>query len=511
MTNNIYPSGAIERPVHENKAQISIYGDRFHNDQSLYEYLIEFLLVFSSAKKADGSGKLMFHDDEPLNYYVEPRNGLRRFVFFEQAKKTKRIPADEQAYEDIKKILLKHIECDNEKQKQEFLFAVQDLFRGYAAVLKNRSWCAQALLPLCPEMIFCEEMPSDSKRINIGKQFNVAAGYSLDDTYFDSVDSFDMTRHNFLARGGEVYYLHLMQVLDNDHVSKEKLQALLKNLLTDKSSDFSNLANWIQNTWEKEKNLDPEKLIGKMNIGFIPIDSYKKSGKNAVDELICFLSNQLHPVKRIELMAKGLMLQIMRMLTDRTEEYLGYQQTPWIIDMCGKNSSIIKQLSANSFEKISELFSSAINKWIKNARNDDDNIDLKEEYVQYVKARKESFDIFKGKGKELQCIIPSKGPYERFSLSEDLVKFLVLSLVPPSGKIDLDLFLKKLYTHYSFVIGPEEYKMCINGQSLDIELTNSFNKNKEAFQKFLKDAGFLRDLSDATSIVVNPYKEVILE
>ena len=30
-------------------------------------------------------------------------------------------------------------------------------------------------------------------------------------------------------------------------------------------------------------------------------------------------------------------------------------------------------------------------------------------------------------------------------------------------------------------------------------------KNKMAFQQMLKDCGFLRDLSDSTSIVENPY------
>ena len=186
----------------ENPA-IRIYGNRFHSDQSLYEYLIEFLLVFSSAKAPDGTGEMSFHSDEPLYYFVKPRNGLRRFIFFDQAKRAKRIPGDERANESIKKILLKHIEADKASEKEEFLQAVQDLFRGYAAVLKNRSWCAQTLLPLCPEMIFCEEMPNDNIRLKWEKGSEadrtsilkkchgpVAAGYSIEDTFYD--DSFEL-------------------------------------------------------------------------------------------------------------------------------------------------------------------------------------------------------------------------------------------------------------------------------------------------------------------------------
>ena len=38
-----------------------------------------------------------------------------------------------------------------------------------------------------------------------------------------------------------------------------------------------------------------------------------------------------------------------------------------------------------------------------------------------------------------------------------------------------------------------------------------FAENQEAFQAFLKATGFLRELSDATSIVVNPYGNVMEE
>ena len=39
-------------------------------------------------------------------------------------------------------------------------------------------------------------------------------------------------------------------------------------------------------------------------------------------------------------------------------------------------------------------------------------------------------------------------------------------------------------------------------------LVNSFSENVLAFQYFLRDTGFLRELSDATSIVVNPYEPI---
>ena len=490
---------------------IKIYGNRIHADQSLYEYLIEFLLVFSSSKDVDGNGKLAFHPETPTAYYVEPRNGLRRFVFFEKAKRTK-VGYDEKAYTEIKKVLADSIEGSDE-EKNKFLLGLQELFRGYAAVLKKRTWCAQELLPMCPEMIFCEQMPNDKSRLSgppAGYENDIALGCDPDATFYDS--SFDLNRHNFLARGGEIYYLHLLQVIENDNTSRAKLEKYLNNLLTDKSKQFSDLANWIQGKWETSKNLDRSKLTHRIPMGYIPAGAYTESGNHAVNELITFLSNEMHPVKRVELLSKGVMYQILRMQLEQTAKYLNDKPYPLVLDMKSrKGGSIIRQLSVNSFNRVTDAFTSAINKCIVDGRDDSSDNDLPAEYALFIKSKKESLDVFRSKGKELQCIIPSNGPFERFSLSEDVARFLVLSLVKPGTRMDLDSFLNAMYNHFNIVIGPNEFMAAYGADSIDRDLVNSFIYNKEAFQTFLKSAGFLRDLSDATSIVVNPYKEVELK
>lgn len=501
-----YPSTSEQKQ--KDLPSIQIYGNRIHADQSLYEYLIEFLLVFASAKDVEGNGKMSFHKAEPNAYYVEPRNGFRRFVFYEKAKRTK-VPYDERAYNEIKTILAKTIDA-SEEEKNAFLLSVQELFRGYAAVLKKRTWCAQELLPMCPEMILCEQMPNDKTRQNGPTDAFVddtQIGCDPEATFYDA--SFDLNRHNFLARGGEMYYLHLLQCLQKDDSRREVLERYLTNLLTEKSSHFSKLANWVQSTWEKEKKLDKKALTHRIPIGYIPADAYLASGEFAVQELTTFLSNELHPVKRIELLSKGVMYQILRMQLEQTANYLHEEPYPLILDMRSrKGGTIIRQLSVNSFNRVSDAFSSAINVCISENRDEGKEVDLAAEYALFIKSKKESLDVFRSKGKELQCIIPSNGQFERFSLSEDVTRFLVLALVKPGERMDLDLFLAKLYEHYHLVIGPNEFALAQGLNSTDMDMVNSFVYNREAFQAFLKSAGFLRDLSDATSIVVNPYKEV---
>ena len=495
---------------------IRIYGNRVYYKQTIYEYLIEFLLIFVSAKDENGNGKLRFHMPDELEaprYFVEPRNGFRRFVFYEQARKEYFIPADEEAYQAIREILKRRIDAEREQDKEKFLSAARDLFYGYAAVSKKRSWCAQELLPLCPEMILCEQMPKERERekgVGYWKKKNqIHDGYDEENTFADA--SFAVTNHNYLAGGGEIYYLHILQALEEKPESKAKLELLIRHLLTDKKEDFHKLARWIQDEWEKERNIDPEFLKYERLIGYIPAGAYVQSGQCAVEELINYLSNRLHPVKRIEILVKGVMFQIMRMQTEQTARYLNTERFPMIVDMRSEQAgTVVRQAAAKSFDDISDAFTSAIQKYLVSRREYDrlNPEELKNEYKLFHDAKKESFDVFKAKGKEMRCVIPSRGPYERFSLSEDIIRFLTLSIIPPGERMDLDMFLDILYQRYCLVIGPKEYARCHRKSDLDPELAAAFQYNKDAFQNFLKAVGFLRDLSDATSIVANPYERV---
>lgn len=152
---------------------------------------------------------------------------------------------------------------------------------------------------------------------------------------------------------------------------------------------------------------------------------------------------------------------------------------------------------------ISGSIDDVINKMANEAGIADD-----ERMKKVREARINSLDIFKSKGKELQCIIPISGPFERFTLSEDTIRFLVLSLIQPGDKMTLKMFLEKLYQNYRIVIGPEEYRKSMQDSSMDSSLANSFSENVVAFQQFLRSTGFLKELSDATSIVINPYEPI---
>lgn len=502
---NTFPKGMNDDYQRMEKGKIissMLFGNRFKSDQTLYEYLIEFLLVYSSAKEPDlETGKMQFHEaliERKLSYWVQPRMALRRFVFYDKARKNGTIKADEKAYQEMLRILKSKMEGMSEDEKTEYLESIQDLFHGYAVVIKKRFWGAQALLPICPEFMLCGCDPTEKKR----REY---VDWDNDPETVDTLFSFD--KRNFLARGGELYYLHLLQGLQDKPEKKEILERLLNDLIGVQCEKISKMASFVQDSWENGMNFDKEDLAQQLRLSFIPENAYVECENASVDELINYLSCKMHPINRVEILSKGVMLQIMRMMANRVANYLGVEKRKWIIDMKGASSDTVKKIAADSYSNLESDFMTALNKIAR-------ELDLPEEemMMQVQKAKKDSLDIFRAKGKEMQCIIPSKGAFERFSLSEDVIRFLVLSLIAPEEKMTLNMFLEKLYDHYGMVIGPNEYRKSLESDTaIDISLASSFAENEIAFQNFLKETGFLRELSDATSIVTNPYASILKE
>lgn len=498
-----YPNSVDDLEKHLSNIAARIFGNRFKSDQTLYEYLIEFLLVFVSAKDSQlENGKMRFHDTSngKLEYWAEPRMGLRRFIFYDKARKNGAVRIDEQAYKEMVQTLKDKIIVDIETEKQDIIDGLQDLLHGYAVVVRKRNWCAQMLLPVCPEMILCDAMPEEKKRRKLR--------WPEDEKKNEADSSFAFDKRNFIARGGEVYYLHILQALEGKADMKKRLEVLLQKLLGGENHKLSAICNMIQKSWEEKMGFDGSDISQHLNLSFIPEEAYKECGVYSVEELVNFLSSGLSSINKIEILAKGVMFQIMRMLSWRVDNYLGEEKKAWIADMNAGSASTVKKIAAENFRNIENGFLTALN---KSAREIGDEKIPKDKYMSMLnKARGSSLDIFRSKGKELQCIIPAKGKFERFTLSEDIIRFLTLSLIPPGKKMTLNMFLDKLYTHYKIVIGPEEYRKSIDsGSKSEPALANCFTENAEAFQTFLKATGFLRELSDATSIVVNPYSNVL--
>ena len=114
--------------------------------------------------------------------------------------------------------------------------------------------------------------------------------------------------------------------------------------------------------------------------------------------------------------------------------------------------------------------------------------------------------VVKALGKEIRFIVPRTGARERMTVSEELVTFLVMALLKPNQKVTLDTFYQKLYEHFGIVIGGRQSSLYCKEKQIGQNYEIDFRENEQGFLQLLRESGYLRELSDATAIVINTYE-----
>ncbi len=496
----MYPSDY--KPATPIPLQSYLFGHRIKDSQTKYEYLIEFLQVAISPKALEYNNKQfseMFpvdgeNCDHRMQYFPVSRIGLKRFIFFPKSKLDGKAEVDKKAYDECLKAIEQKMTGGNPAQYKNAIAVMQSLLNGFSAVNQNRSWFDQNMLPVCPEVILPEGMGIKSWRQKLD--------FQQCDPDIDS--KFEFKKYTYMCRGGEIYYLHLLNAINEKPEYKNIIEIRLWEMITS-FPQFSCLCNFIQSTWEEFMAVSPDdKKVLSKDLGAIP-ESFSVRNKYTLEELDNFLNSKCHPFEKMEIFSNGLILQMLRMmyLAALTES----NSNCWLIDVnCkGYENLETKKAAINAFRRNEETISTYLYSGMKEmgAKLMDDPSD---EPKLIKAAANDTYRLFRKLGKSLGIIIPNTGAGMRFTVSEDIIKFLVLSIIPPKHMITLDEFIELLYEHYGMVIAPAQYKKEMVSGSLNIVTDISFmEENKKGFAQKLKECGFLRDLSDATSIVENPY------
>lgn len=505
---NMYP--ANYKPSKKPPLQSWLFGHRVQPGQTKYEYLVEFLQV-AIARKENPYHKQyteMFPVDDYIgvggfHYFPKSRIGLKRFVFFSKSKLDGKATVDKNAYDECINALTKSISGGNDISKMNSIKILQNLLNGFSAVNQNRSWFDQNMLPVCPEVILPEGMGIKKWRQGIDFQrANIAVDYK-----------FDFHKYTYMCRGGEVYYLHLLSAINQCPKYKNIIEQRLREMINS-FPQFSYLCSFIQNIWdsymmfaEEEKEAEEHRIL-KKDLGAIPV-KFSERNTYTLSELENFLNSKAHPFEKMEMMANGIILQIMRLMYNVASTDI--ESNCWVIDInCkGFDNTEVKKAAIASFKHNEEVISNYLYTGLKELK---DELSEADEQKVIKNAADDSYRLFRKMGKMIGIIIPNTGTGMRFSLSEDIIKFLVLSIIPPKSMITLDEFVQQLYKHYGIVIGPEQYRKEMFRGSVKGSGDLSFlDENLKAFSQKLKDCGFLRDLSDATSIVENPYESEAIQ
>ena len=504
--NSIFPN--INPDMSRENIQIQINGKRITKDQTVPEYLLEFLLVFIGTDENGKSGfNKAFYKDETksISYTVKANIALKRFIFLNNSKRENRFRIDIEANDMLEKKIKENIKTNSGIDEDTLLDILKELLYGFSAVTNNRGWFAQSLLPVSREVLFPEAMGKKSMRKNLNF-----------DNESEKIDKkFEFKEYNFMAKGGEVYYLHLLQglkLLNNEDYLLNIDNSI--NELLDSMPQISNIANFIQGTWNdyliKEKNVDEIESINNIDKECAWITNrFSRRSVYSVKELNNLLLCDMSNFEKIDLLQVGAVIQILRMMCESSiciAKDKKEMNPMWLIHIQSENVNDIKvkKLAERVYREIEESILISIDKFMQ---NDNADKDKKSDIEIIKKASEDTYKLIRKVGKDIGLIIPLRGSGMRMTLNDSIIRFLVLSTIEPGKKITLSTFLDKIYNSYGIVIGVEEYIKYLEDNNLPLDNDISFlGSNLLEFQVLLKKNGFLRELSDATSIVQNPYK-----
>lgn len=506
--------------LNEYNVQSISFGHRIKGDQTVEEYLLEFLQVLISPKIIENENetyKLEYFPDIELEgkcvikFKPKSRIDLKRLAFYGRAKYDSRTTIDTDAYNEIKNIIEDKIITDDFDRK-DIVNNIENLLSSYSGVVKNRSWFAQSFLPVCKNMILPETMGHKGERRELDNKYKnrceddelIIEKFSWEkENYLDT--KFQTNRYNFMARGGEIYYLHILRGILKNPDLKFGFEEAMKDILNS-FNPINELCEFIHQSWieadecRESKQYD-EKII--KSLGFIP-DDFGFRDKYSIIEMTNLLKNSMHPFEKIDTLAQGVVFQLMNLMHSEARFGLKDTRPVWVIDMTysSKKNKEMAKVATKSYETLEDDILKKIYFTLERMPEVDEKT-----YDKKLKdAIEDSYKVCRKLLKEIGVLVPISGKGMRLTLKENIIKFLVISIIEPGSKLTLDTFIEKLYEHFGIVISSTQYKIEMARKNvIDVNDLSFLEVNEKEFSEMLKKCGFLRDLSDATAIVENPY------
>lgn len=522
-----FPNITLDPVDQDRNPAIKLFGRRFFADQTALELLAELLLVLHSPKLI-GDERLDDHLLLPprnqllhwparaaLFYQPKMRLNLKLFAFLGSSKLDTRHSSHRQHYKQLLQQMKDKMDTANAVSKDDVLRGLENLFQGFQGAGLSRTWCAQTFLPVSPGVLASETIWKNTGATKAGVT-----------SWDEALPFFDSSQRVFLARGGEVLYLQICNALgqdeariaswikrnqfgfDRDETSPALVHTVLSKVLpriTNQSPPgLEELASWID-------HLDSQPAAGadenkRAKCGWCPEESWAEGYLFAV-ELARICRANIDPIERIELLVIGCALQVLRSLCAQSVRYdpslgddrkdnggaLGFA---WIIAGPTQRDRASWKLSERNLMSVQNLIYSAL-------RNED-ILALTDEKDYAEADRRYGHKLFLSLAKKIGFVVPQRGPGAHFTLNDKILRYLVLALIRPGQKCTLDSFKSALYKHYGMAFAGDQLKQACRWSDL-APLEDAISPSASWFEEMLRTAGFLVHLSDACSLVQNPF------
>ena len=249
-----------------------------------------------------------------------------------------------------------------------------------------------------------------------------------------------------------------------------------------------------------------------VDCGWCPEESWPEGYLFAV-ELSRLCRAALDPVERIELLSIGCALQVLRSLCAQSARYsplsdqcrkngggLGYA---WIISDPDGEETRLKQLSQRNLKIVQRVIYQALRQHeiLENTKR---KISKKPEQLYREADTKYGHKLFLSLAKKIGLVVPQRGPGARFVLNDKILRYLVLALVPPGRRVTYDDFREALYAHYGIALEGGELERAIGWSELPHMGSPAVHRGMWLAER-LRASGFLVHLSDACSLIHNPF------
>lgn len=526
-----YPQIDLEFNREDANPAIRLFGRRFQSGQTTMEFLIEMLLVAMSPKRV---GDVLFDSLLPapgflrtkwtntLDYAPRARLNLKLFSFFGASKLDTRHETHRSHLEQLDEQLKMQIVA-NVDNTEDILKTLENLFLGFHGVGIQRTWCAQAFLPICKELLASETIwnETNAKRKPPKSWEDVMEHYSP--LYFT------VNQHRYLARGGEVLYLQLCNALRREPeevngwlesnslsplLTEEErnpvelhaqLEKALNSIFEETPSTLAQLAKFIDREVEIETALitdDNDGGIRWTSCGWCPEETWPESYLFAVELLrICRANVDL--IDRIALLETSCCLHVMRSLITQAARYSDKESgLPFpsyrfaITDPEGKIKTV-KQVSRATVRATSKCIFDGI-------RHPDifSQTPIEKREREYDVANKDyGHKLFDSLGKSIGFIVPRRGPGARFVLNERILQFLVVAL-SPGQRMTYDTFKRAAEVHFGFAFDESALRRA-NAWATSSSTESFGSTTDDWLAKMLEEAGALRRLSDSCALIEN--------
>jgi len=526
-----FPNLTLDTEDQDRNPAIVLFGRRFFADQTALELLAEFLLVLHSTKligQSDlGEGLLLPSRDQllkwppcsSLRYRPKMRLNLKLFAFLGSSKLDTRHASHRQHYKQLLLDMKSKMETGNAVSKDDVLRGLENLFQGFQGAGLSRTWCAQTFMPVSPGVLAGETLWNET-------QANAADNLSWDDALQHLSTYFSISKHRFLARGGELIYLQICNALRQSDATvaawvtqsqfafsgpeatpsslHQHLSRALPSITNQCPRGIEGLASWIDQLDASTAAYTDNRNAAEC--GWCPEESWREGYLFAV-EIARLCRANIDPIERVELLSVGCALHVLRSLCAQSARYDlaldpdrktkgGSLSFAWIIASPSQRDRASWKLSERNLMALQNLIYSAL-------RHDD--IRKVADDKDYAEAdRRYGHKLFLSLGKKIGLIVPQRGPGAHFTFNDKILRYLVLALVRPGQKCTLDSFRCALYAHYGIAISGDQLKQACRWSDL-APLEDAISPSAAWFEEMLRTAGFLIHLSDACSLVHNPF------